>query len=164
MSNWTGFTNQRLYQAKLAIGLVNEEQVNPALFQAQLEGAAMQLMVAYRSYLNELGDKYRCSKRVYSALELKTHCAVTTAQISELVNLEQSDSWLSDLIQVSENIGWPDAPEKKAKVVDPTASTNLITSDAVSRSITKISESLLTACLSRLEALIEQQRSLSVEY
>jgi len=107
MGQWLAFTNQKLYQCRL---LAEQASVaEPAELAQALEDAALyQLWMAYRSYLNELGEMVSLSMRADSLAHLMQEVRLVTGEMKELAQLEADGfSWLGQFLAAVEHLGWP---------------------------------------------------------
>lgn len=164
MSEWIGYTNQRIYQAYLVCQEAGGLHENATLQQAMLESCAHMTFIAYRSYLNELAEKYKCRMRIANLTELMTAVPLKTSEISELANLEsQPDSWLSTLLFISRATGWPNSTQNTVESHQDSLPHNIIATDGSSFEKEELSAKQLKGVLRHLENLIEHQRSFNVE-
>lgn len=107
MSEWLGQTNQHLYQARLLIDATNDQSVR-AMVNALEDGAVFQLMLAYRSYLNELAYLAQVKDEFMSLADLISKTSVPIGEMRELDQLENDPySWLSSLLSRFEDCGQP---------------------------------------------------------
>ena len=96
MSQWLGFTNQKLYQARLLLDQRGRANAPAALNQALEQSALYQLYDAYVSYLNELADIAGHRQPVDSLESLLAATPLVIGEMTEIRVLRQdSFSWLT---------------------------------------------------------------------
>ena len=109
MSQWIGFTNQKLYQCRLL--LAQREQAADAVLSRALEESALyQLTDAWRSYLQELGDMVSFREPVTSLQDLLQRAPMVTGEMRELSQLaDKPFSWLTQMLAAVPAQQQPDA-------------------------------------------------------
>lgn len=119
MSQWIGFTNQKLYQCRLLLEQLASLQSAPAALQQALEESALyQLRDAWLSYLAELGDMVAYRQPVRSLAELQQQAAMTTGEMRELQQLADNGfSWLAQMLAAAEAQGHPAGQSQPAATV-----------------------------------------------
>ncbi|MCD8521269.1 MAG: hypothetical protein LRY66_07770 [Saccharospirillaceae bacterium] len=119
MSQWIGFTNQKLYQCRLLLEQLSSLQSAPAALQQALEESALyQLRDAWLSYLAELGEMVAYRQPVHSLAELRQQAAMTTGEMRELQQLaENGFSWLAQMLAAAEAQGQPAGQNQPAAAV-----------------------------------------------
>ena len=94
MSQWLGFTNQKLYQARLLLDQADQSS-GKALVDALNESALYQMYDAWVSYLNELAGMAGYRKPVATLENLLEVTPLVTGEMTELRVLRaDSYSWL----------------------------------------------------------------------
>ncbi len=109
MSQWIGFTNQKLYQCRLL--LAQREQASDVVLSRALEESALyQLADAWRSYLQELGDMVSFRESVTSLQDLLQRTPMVTGEMRELSQLaDKPFSWLTQMLAAVPAQQQPDA-------------------------------------------------------
>lgn len=106
--------NQRLYFASLHLqcmrDLLAQQQVPGAVVERALgESVVNHLIVAYRAYLRELAAAYLLpdanADSAQQLSQLLANAGKQSAECAELLALEQSDTWLSDLQRAYAGLG-----------------------------------------------------------
>jgi hypothetical protein len=127
--NWVGQTNQRLYQCRLLLEqspAAAEASLSQALTQGLNDAALLQLLAAYRCYLNELAQAAGVNNRVESLPQLLQQTSLVTGDMRQWQALsEDVFSWFYRFLHAVERLGWPEVPS-----VEPALATHLITSTA----------------------------------
>ncbi|WP_368501369.1 DUF6586 family protein [Oceanobacter sp. 5_MG-2023] len=127
--NWVGQTNQRLYQCRLLLEQLPaaaEANQGQALTQGLNDAALLQLLAAYRCYLNELAQAAGVNSRVESLPQLLQQTSLVTGDMRQWQALsEDVFSWFYRFLQAVEQLGWP-----ALSGVEPMLATRLITSTA----------------------------------
>lgn len=114
MSQWIGFTNQKLYQCRLLLAQRDKTE-DASLARAAEEGAIHLLNDAWLSYLQELGDMVAFRQPVNSLTELMAQCRMTTGEMRELTQLaDNSYSWLAQFLLAVPALNRPDAVRPSA--------------------------------------------------
>lgn len=108
MAQWLGHSNQKLYQARLLLDsldlLESSESAQPAMVSGLQESVLFQLVLAYQSYLHEIGEIAQCREEFYSLDQLLGLVSVATGEMTELKQLEDDGfSWLSQLQSAFQN-------------------------------------------------------------
>ncbi len=154
MSQWIGFTNQKLYQCRLLLAQLAEVQSAPPVLQQALEESALyQLRDAWLSYLAELGDMVAYRQPVRSLAELLQHAPMTTGEMRELQQLaDDGFSWLAQMLAAADAQTRPAGLNQPAQVVQ--------TMDApVKIALVETPESPVAGWLLDLTRLIDGQRA-----
>lgn len=112
MSEWLGFTNQKLYQARLLLDASRRESgadvSGPAMKSGLETGGLYLLHDAYVSYLNELAVLATYRGEVHSLKSLLDKTPLVTGEMTELRILEEEPtSWLSAFLRETEAHGRP---------------------------------------------------------
>ena len=119
MSQWIGFTNQKLYQCRLL--LAQREQASDASLAKALEESALyQLHDAWRSYLQELADMVSLRDTVTSLPDLLQRAPLVTGEMNELRQLTgNSFSWLAQMLSAVSALQQPgvNRPRSAAEAV-----------------------------------------------
>ncbi|MCA6063144.1 DUF6586 family protein [Thalassolituus marinus] len=114
MSQWIGFTNQKLYQCRLLLAQRSAAD-GGALIKALEEGATHLLHDAWLSYLQELGEMVAYRQPVSSLEQLMTSCPLPTGEMRELAQLaENSFSWLAQMLNGIAALSRPDTVRQQA--------------------------------------------------
>lgn len=151
MSQWIGFTNQKLYQCRLLLEqLAAQQSAAPALQQTLEESALYQLRDAWLSYLAELGDMVAYRQPISSLSALLQHAPLTTGEMRELQQLvDNGFSWLAQMLAAADAQGRPSTLHQPAAQQQVPARIALAVS----------SSSPVVAWLQDLTCLIETQRA-----
>lgn len=125
MTIWIGFTNQKLYQARLLLGQASSCDA-PVLASALRDSALLHMQFAWRSYLNEMGAATRLKSEVGSLDELVAATSLVTGEMREWQNLQaDAFSWFNAFQSAANRIGWPEQAST-VKEVPGQHSVNLI--------------------------------------
>lgn len=125
MSQWLGFTNQKLYQARLLLEQSAQEQGPAALTDALEQGGLYLLYDAYVSYLNEVATVAHCPTPVASLEALLANTPLVTGEMTELrVLAEDSYSWLTVMLRAIADQAQPGSTQPSSIPVHPSG--NLI--------------------------------------
>ena len=108
MAQWLGHSNQKLYQARLLLDALEQEESSCSnargLIAGLQEAVLFQLMLAYQSYLHEIAEIAQYRESFFSLAELLESVPVATGEMTELKQLEDDDfSWLSQLQAAFQN-------------------------------------------------------------
>ena len=125
MSQWLGFTNQKLYQARLLLDKSAQEEGPTALNDALEQGGLYLLYDAYVSYLNEVATVAHCPTPVESLDALLTNTPLVTGEMTELrVLFDDSYSWLTAMLRAISDQAQPGSSSPSVMPVKPSG--NLI--------------------------------------
>ncbi|MCA6058213.1 MULTISPECIES: DUF6586 family protein [unclassified Thalassolituus] len=154
MSQWIGFTNQKLYQCRLLLEqLAAQQSAAPALKQALEESALYQLRDAWLSYLAELGDMVAYRQPVRSLESLLQNAPLTTGEMRELQHLaENGFSWLAQMLAAADAQGRPSGMNQPAAAVQTVEAQGRI-------ALVATPHSPVAGWLQDLTRLIEDQRA-----
>lgn len=115
MSQWLGFTNQKLYQARLLLDERRKQSSNPVMVSAMTEGALYLMYDAWVSYLNELAGPAGVKQSVDSFERLLQITPLVTGEMTELKNLrDETDSWLSIMLAMVADQAQPSSAQSGA--------------------------------------------------
>ena len=154
-------TNERLYSARLQADWYQQqvEAGDIAIRVLELacgEGLKQQLLSAYRCYLLELSTTYRGDQHTHLSAESLSLTGLHCAELNELLVLERSESWLSELLSNTGNP--PNNPTPQ------TSNAGDIQVFNVAPTQSPISLDRLKYCYLALKKLIDSQRSHSEEW
>lgn len=153
MTIWIGFTNQKLYQARLLLGQASSCDA-PVLASALRDSALLHMQFAWRSYLNEMGAATRLKTEVSSLDELVAATGLVTGEMREWQNLQHDAfSWFNAFQNAAERIGWPEKPS----VVKESAGAHAVNLIALA-SADDSGPDDLSGWWQKLSALIDAQR------
>jgi len=118
MSNWLGFTNQKLYQASLLLDEL-ERGHGPAAMRTALEESALyQMYDAWVSYLNELAGLAGYRQTVDSLEAMLNDVPLVTGEMTELRILrEDSYSWLVAFLNTVASQAHPPQPAQASDAI-----------------------------------------------
>ncbi len=153
MSQWIGFTNQKLYQCRLLLEQLTAQQPAPAALQQALEESALyQLRDAWLSYLAELGEMVAYRQPVHSLESLLQNTPMTTGEMRELQQLAGNGfSWLAQMLAATDAQGRPTGLNQPSAVPAVEVSGRI--------ALTAAPQSLVSGWLQNLTCLIEDQRA-----
>jgi len=121
--NWVAQTNQRLYQCQLLLAEAAKHSdgvAGRALATALEDGALVQLVAAYKCYLNELAEAVNHRQFVTDLDALITSATLVTGDMKQFQQLESDDySWLAELKRGHDGIGLPQAVSQPVVPVTP---------------------------------------------
>lgn len=125
MSQWLGFTNQKLYQARLLLDQSLQAKDPAALADALEQGGLYLLYDAYVSYLNELAEIAHCATPIDSLETLLAKTPLVTGEMTEIrVLFEDTYAWLPAMLRAVAEQSQPSTA--KSPVIPVQASGNLI--------------------------------------
>lgn len=125
MSQWLGFTNQKLYQARLLLDQSIPSESQAALNDALEQGGLYLLYDAYVSYLNEVATVAQCPTPIDSLDTLLANTPLVTGEMTELrVLTEDSYSWLTAMLRAISDQAQPSSGKSLVMPVQPSG--NLI--------------------------------------
>jgi hypothetical protein len=121
---WIGFTNQKLYQARLLLEQAGQSQT-AALSDALGDAALMHMHFAFRAYLNEMAAATNLKTEVATLAELLAKTPLVTGEMREWQILAaDAFSWFSAFTRAVDLLGWPQQPVLQAHPKD--SAVNLI--------------------------------------
>lgn len=126
MSQWIGHTNRKLYQCRLLLAQ-RAHSFEPAALQQALEEAALsQLQDAWQCYVQELAESVSLRTTVHSLAELMAQAPLVTGEMRELAQLlDDSFSWLSQMLNAAKAAHWPQPLVVKKHSIEPDVSGDL---------------------------------------
>lgn len=121
--NWVAQTNQRLYQCQLLLAeasRLSDDVAGRALAVALEDGAIVQLLAAYKCYLNELAEAVNHRQLVTDLEGLISSATLVTGDMKQFQQLESDGySWLAELKRDHDGIGLPQALSQPVVAVTP---------------------------------------------
>jgi hypothetical protein len=115
---WIGFTNQKLYQARLLLEQAEQSQT-AALSDALGDAALMHMQFAFRAYLNEMAAATNLKTEVATLAELLAKTPLVTGEMREWQILAaDAFSWFSAFNRAVDLLGWPQQPVIQAHPKD----------------------------------------------
>ncbi len=159
--------NQRLYFCRLHLDMLQNElkseQIPKHILEQSLgESILLHLVLTYRAYLREICYAYTSRtgqfNNVHSLEVFISAQGQRSAEVEELLNLENGSSWLSKLLWEFENL------ESEESAVAKPSKVNLISIRVEDEADQLLSFDALHATYQHLATIIENQRSTMEEW